>query len=282
MHSELEGKPWIRTLGRPTEPPYTLAELYHESSKYHRALMVREPLDVQAALAIPRRTEQPGSPLPPPSPDLPRSLGQVLRRRRSVRHFAPAPMPLQVLSDLLFYSAGTTGEEQFMLGDKPWRRGLRTYPSGGALYSVDLFILPRSVQGLEAGAWFYNSSQHSLVPVAASGEAPTAVANTTSMPRTVLDLEHAQVVLALVGVFSVEVAKYGRRGYRFALQESGHLAQNVHLAATALGLGSVAMGAFYDDEVNRLLGLDGVRESALYLTPVGVPAPAPSREPGHE
>ncbi|WP_158502068.1 SagB/ThcOx family dehydrogenase [Vitiosangium sp. GDMCC 1.1324] len=284
--SELEGKPWIRSLGGPpSEPPvtYSLAEQYHEASKYHRALMVREPLDVRAALAIPRRSERTGVPLPPPSEDLPVSLGQVLRKRRSIRHFQPARMPLQVLADLLFYTAGSTGEARFQLGQDTWRRSLRTYPSGGALYSVELFVIPRSVDGLDVaqGVYCYNSIAHCLVPVDADKDTATAVVRTTPMHPAVLNLEHSQVVLALVGVLAVENAKYARRGYRFVLQESGHMAQNALLTTTALGLGGVVMGAFFDDEANRMLRLDGVSETVLYMIPVGVPAPGASEEGGH-
>jgi SagB-type dehydrogenase family enzyme len=286
LQSELEGKPWIRPLGPRAEAPvtYSLAELSHEASKYHRALMVREPLDARAALAIPRRSEQPpGVTLPPPSEDLPLSLGRALRQRRSVRHFLPAPMPLQVLSDLLFYTAGVTGEARFQLGQETWRRSLRTYPSGGALYSVELFVIPRSVTGLdgEPRVYCYNPIAHGLIPVPAEKDTATAVVRTTPMQPAVLNLEHSQVVLALVGVMAVENAKYARRGYRFVLQESGHMAQNAQLATTALGLGSVVMGAFYDDEANRLLQLDGVGETVLYMLPVGVPAPEPREEGAH-
>lgn len=274
--NELEGKPWIRSVEPQAEPlvTYSLAELYHEASKYHRALMVREPLDARAALAMPRRSERPALPLPAASEDLPLSLGRALRQRRSLRHFLPESMPLQILSDLLFYSAGVTGEEQFQLGQRTWRRALRTHPSGGALYSVELFVVIRDVRGWEGPGpvYCYNPLTHGLVPIPTAPDVARAVVHTSASPSSVVNLEHAQVVLALVGVMAVESAKYARRGYRFVLQESGHLAQNALLTATALGLGGVVMGAFYDDEVNRLLGLDGVGESVLYMLPIGVPA----------
>jgi len=275
--SELDGKPWIRAQ-EPSPVParvYSLAELYHQGSKYHRALMVREPLDAGAALALPRRTNPRGTPLPPPSPDLALSLGQALRRRRSIRHFKPERLSLQGLADLAFHAAGVTAEVQFEQGGKSWPRALRTYPSGGALYPVELFILPQHVEGMEGGAFCYSPPTHSLVPVVTAPAVATAVGQAMAAPTSVVSLEHAQAVLVLVGAFAVAEAKYGRRGYRFVVQESGHLAQNVLLSAAALGLGAVPLGAFYDDEVNRLLGLNGVRESALYVIPVGVPVELP-------
>jgi SagB-type dehydrogenase family enzyme len=65
--------------------------------------------------------------------------------------------------------------------------------------------------------------------------------------------------------------KYGQRGYRFTLLEAGHVGQNLVLAATALGLGSVAVGGFFDCRVEELLSVDGVNESALYAVAVGPP-----------
>ena len=81
---------------------------------------------------------------------------------------------------------------------------------------------------------------------------------------------------ALVWILTVRLQrvrwKYGERAYRYALLEAGHIAQNVYLAATALGLGACAVGAFLDDDLHRLLGIDGREEFALYLLAVGRPA----------
>ena len=63
--------------------------------------------------------------------------------------------------------------------------------------------------------------------------------------------------------------KYRERTYRYALLEAGHIGQNLYLAATSMGLGACAVGAFLDDELNDLLGLDGQEEAALYMISVG-------------
>ena len=63
--------------------------------------------------------------------------------------------------------------------------------------------------------------------------------------------------------------QYGDRGYRYVHFEAGHVAQNASLVATALGLGSCAVGAFHDEDFNRMLGLDGKNETALYLVAIG-------------
>ena len=63
--------------------------------------------------------------------------------------------------------------------------------------------------------------------------------------------------------------KYGERAFRYIFMDVGHICQNLYLAATAMGLGCCAIGAFFDDEVNQILGLDGMTESAIYIATVG-------------
>jgi len=70
------------------------------------------------------------------------------------------------------------------------------------------------------------------------------------------------------GVYGRITGKYGDRGIRYVLIEIGHAAQNVCLQATAMGLGSVTIGAFSDQEVGRLLNLSE-GEEPLYIIPIG-------------
>ena len=79
----------------------------------------------------------------------------------------------------------------------------------------------------------------------------------------------AAAVVLIAAIFGRTRFKYGLRGYRFALLEAGHVAQNVLLAATALGLAAVPLGAFYDRRMDAFLGLDGVNESSLYAIALG-------------
>ncbi len=85
-------------------------------------------------------------------------------------------------------------------------------------------------------------------------------------------LDAAALLVVVTGVFWRSRFKYGLRGYRFTLLEAGHLGQNLLLAAAALDLAALPVGGFYDRRVERLLGVDGVNESALYLFAVGRPA----------
>jgi SagB-type dehydrogenase family enzyme len=186
------------------------------------------------------------------------SLADVLERRRSVRRFAATPLRLDELTALLHATYGVTS---------PARGGLpafRAAPSGGGLYPLELFVAARRVEGLEAGIYHYDPLDDVLRRVADDMEAAAI------SPHTEI-VEGAGAVLILSAVFWRSRFKYGLRAYRFTLLEAGHAAQNALLAATALDLGSIVLGGFFDGRVDALLGLDGVNESSLVLVCVGEP-----------
>ena len=61
---------------------------------------------------------------------------------------------------------------------------------------------------------------------------------------------------------------WGPRGYRYAMLTAGRLGQRIYLGTTAMGIGCCGIGAFYDDEAARLLGLNE-QTRLLYLVAVG-------------
>jgi SagB-type dehydrogenase family enzyme len=70
-------------------------------------------------------------------------------------------------------------------------------------------------------------------------------------------------------VFRRNMSKYGNRGVRYILMDVAHICQNLLLGAEHLGLAACPVAAFYDDELNALLQVDGQEESVLYLAVVG-------------
>ena len=82
-------------------------------------------------------------------------------------------------------------------------------------------------------------------------------------------MEGAGALVILTARFERGEARYGERAYRFALSETGHVAQNILLVAEALDLGAVPLGGFCEDELGRHLGLDSRRESPLYVVMLG-------------
>jgi len=198
-----------------------------------------------------------------PDAELPRlPLAEVVAARRSQRRFRQQPVGIEELSALLQTGYGVTGRG-------PGDIRLRSVPSGGALYPLDAYVAALAVTGLEAGLYHFDplrSGLEALGPVARAQLEPL-----TPYPELVAD---ASAVVILTATFWRSRFKYGQRGYRFALLEAGHVAQNLLLAATALGLASVPLGGFFDRQVNDLLGVDGLHEAALYVLPIGHPEEA--------
>ena len=241
------------------------AELYHEASKLVPATAGRMLAGVAALAASPpllrvvadaslRRPEAPLVPLPTPLP-LTRPLGSVLTDRRSQRDFEPGPVTAAALAALLEAAYGETGS----LGEG---QPLRACPSAGALYPLDVFVAVRAADSLDRGLYRFEPSEHGLESL---GDA-AGVAAATANPELA---ESAAVLVVLAATFWRSRFKYGLRAYRFTLLEAGHAAQNLLLAATALGLAAAPLGGFFDGRMDEALALDGVDRGSLYAIAVG-------------
>jgi len=196
--------------------------------------------------------------LPQPTTEAAMATVQAIRTRRSQRAFKDRPLTLQELSNLLYYGGGITAPQGS-------GRGLRAAPSAGALYPIEIYAVVRQVEGLRQGIYHYRFADHALELVK-EGDLLAALAQAC---LSQMWLSRGAAALVLTAVFQRTVAKYGDRGHRYVLLDCGHLSENVYLAATSMGLGACAVGAFDDDQVNALLGLDGEQESALLVLPVG-------------
>jgi SagB-type dehydrogenase family enzyme len=181
------------------------------------------------------------------------SLGQLLQQRRSLREYSNEPVNLTHVSQLLWAAQGITDT-----------RGLRTAPSAGALYPLELYVVAGNVTGLEAGVYHYQIHSHSLVQHV-SGDKRHALAQAAYMQSW---LSEAPVVIVFSADYKRTSKKYGARAERYVQIETGHAAQNLFLQAGDLDLGSVVVGAFYDDAVAEVLQLPSGFKP-LVLMPVG-------------
>jgi SagB-type dehydrogenase family enzyme len=256
--------------GRPD--PDDPAEAFHEASKLAPSQIGRQMegalrLDASPELRLSslravKRYQGARVALPAPAP-LERSLGEVIAGRRSQRAFARGPIALDALAALLQAGYGVTGVLPAQ-GDRP-AVPLRAVPSGGALYPLELYAAVLQDGGLAMGLYHVDPLSPGL-EVIRSGLGAEELAALSSYPDTV---SSCAVLVLVAAIFGRTRFKYGLRGYRFALLEAGHVAQNLILAATALGIASVPLGAFYDRRVDAFLGLDGVNESTLYAIALG-------------
>ncbi|PSP79383.1 nitroreductase [Halobacteriales archaeon QS_1_68_20] len=206
--------------------------------------------------------------LPDPAESLSTDLSTALSQRESVRVFEGGELSRQQLSTLLWYSSGTP-RTQVLSGEADHPVERRPYPSGGGLYPVELyFALTSAGEGLSEGLYYYVPGEHELRRLRRPASAGDFLEELTGLldphDETAIDFEGANFVPMLTAAFWRSKAKYGPRGYRFVLQESGHLLQNLLLVAEALGMGGVPLGAYREDEINEFLGVDGVNEALVY------------------
>lgn len=195
--------------------------------------------------------------LPEPSFAWGLDFGQIIQRRRSIRDYRETPLSLKELSNLLWATQGLTGRRP-----SPW---YRTVPSAGALHPIDTYLVINRVNGLPSGIYFFKVEEFYLQEIK-RGDFSREIA------RAALGQEMAMtaaVVFAWVAVIERCRQKYRQRAYRYIYLDCGHIGQNLYLAATAMNLGCCAIGAFFDDEVNALLEVDGREETAIYLASVG-------------
>jgi SagB-type dehydrogenase family enzyme len=183
-------------------------------------------------------------------------LEEAIEERRSVRIYSKEGISLDELSQLLWAGQGITDP----LGD------FRAAPSAGALYPIELYIVPNNVKGAECGIYHYEPKEHKLVLVK-EGQFGAEMEKAAFGQSYVND---AAAIIIFTAIPSRSSAKYGEEGAaRFINIEAGHISQNILLQAVALDLGATPIGGFSQDFVDMLMGLDGEKEKSIYLTIVG-------------
>jgi len=185
------------------------------------------------------------------------TIVEALKRRKSTRSFSRKPLSIDELTFLLWASTGVQRVE----------RGydFRAAPSAGALYPIETYLVVNNVAGLERALYHYSVEAHALEELKV-GDFAVNIAQAALEQKMCVN---ASVVFIWTAVFERAKWKYAQRAYRYVYLEAGHVAQNLALAATGVGLGSCQIGAFFDDEANQMLGVDGAEESVVYLSVVG-------------
>lgn len=192
-------------------------------------------------------------------------LGNLIARRVSCRAYAAKPLPLAILSEML---AGAYGPTRIVRLPTGVEMDSRAVPSAGGLYPLELYLLCRRVEDLSDGLYHYRILEHGLEPL--RGAVSHEEASTFLLAEPFI--ENANVILFMAAIFDRTLHKYGPRGYRYILLESGHVAQNLCLLATERALGSLCIGGFMDGKTNAFLGLDGTDEAVVYALAFGHPA----------
>lgn len=237
-----------------------LGQVYHQWSKPTYAGLLAKSLHVAPQPSTYKAyLDATSIALPPPAARFGPSLPEVVARRRSVREYADRRLTLEELSSLLHYSAGITDVRDPTLA-------FRAVPSSGALYPVELYPVIFDVAGLEPGVYHYDVQHHRLA-LLRMGDFRREVFQAAVSQEMIWG---ASLALVMTSLFARVQWKYLDRSYRYALLEAGHLGQNVYLTATALGLAPCGIGAYFDDDLNHLLAIDGYDEAVVYLMALGV------------
>lgn len=187
------------------------------------------------------------------------SFKEVLQRRKSIRAFSVQPLSKVDLAFLLWAS---TGIQRIEHGYE-----FRTAPSAGALYPIETYIAANNVEDIEKGVYHYDIKDHSLEEIRTGNFGG-------DLAHAALDQKmcaNASVVFIWTAVFRRAKWKYAQRALRYIYLDAGHIAQNLALAATSIACGSCEVGAFFDDEINSIVGIDGTKESTICLSVVGHP-----------
>ena len=191
--------------------------------------------------------------LPAPGYESRLSIEKALLQRRSVRDYKDQPLEISEVSQLLWAAQGITDQ-----------RGLRTVPSAGALYPLEVFLVAGNVSGLPAGAYRYKPAGHELVKVA-GGDRRAELCEAAGGQKSV---KKSAAVVVFTAIYERSTVKYGDRGIRYSHIEVGCAAQNVYLQAVSLDIGTVFIGAFDDSRVRQLLDLDD-NEHPQCIMPLG-------------
>ncbi len=187
------------------------------------------------------------------------SFSEVLKRRKSIRAFSAQPLSKADLGFLLWASTGIQRVEHGY--------EFRTAPSAGALYPIETYVATNNVQDVECGIYHYNIKKHLLEEIKTGnfGDALAHAALDQKMCAT------ASAAFVWTAIFSRSKWKYKQRAYRYIYLDAGHVAENLALSAASINCGSCQVGAFFDDEINAMVDIDGTDESAICLSVVGHP-----------
>lgn len=187
------------------------------------------------------------------------SLRKAIEKRVTRRDYAKKPLSLKELAYLLWMSQGVKLIKEGKLTN-------RNVPSAGARHAFETYLAINMVEDLQPGLYRYLALSHELV---ALHHEPDFINRMKVACRNQEHVLSAAATFIWVSVLERMTWRYSERSYRYLFLDAGHVCQNLYLAAEQLRCGVCAIAAFDDDEVNKLLGLDGQRIFATYLASLG-------------
>lgn len=189
----------------------------------------------------------------------PVDLSDAINNRISVRAYSDESLSLGELSYVLWSTQGVKAVTK-----RPATQ--RTVPSAGARHCFETYVLVNRVQGLAPGLYRFLAIDHKLQEVDLSDDIAERVTAGCFGQRFVYN---SAITLILTAVRYRMMWRYTERGYRYMHLDAGHVMQNLYLCAEAIDSGACAIAAFYDDQINETLGIDGEEQFTVYVGTLG-------------
>jgi SagB-type dehydrogenase family enzyme len=238
-----------------------IGDLYHQETKYRREAMPRGGLDwahqpppyKEFTYALRHFS------IRPPEQKGGTSLWETIAQRRSIREFSEQSISFSELSQLIWATQGITL--------RAWGFEFRASPSAGALYPIETYLVVSRVEEIPVGLYHHNVKEAQLILLKEGHFGPEICQAGLGQEM----FEEAACVFVWTAIVQRSKWKYRERAYRYIYMDVGHIGQTLYLAATALNLGCCTVGAFFDAEVDRVIGVDGKNEISVYLGAVGRP-----------
>ena len=192
--------------------------------------------------------------LPAPRYDGETSVEKALLQRRSVRSYKKDPLSISDISQILWAAQEVT--------EKTY--GLRTAPSAGALYPLELYLVVTNIDGLKPGVYKYKPQDHTIKRIS-EGDKRLDISNAALKQDAI---ENSSAIVIITAIYERTEVKYGNRSERYVHTEVGHVGQNIYLQSVSLGIGTVMIGAFKDEALKKVLGF-AEDEYPLGIMPLG-------------
>lgn len=256
----------------------SLATLYHENSKLTKH-SIRELGEKIAGFNNPYVVERSSQPFKnyPGSKTIDLSIYEnfkstetlynCLVNRRSVRDYDKNyKISLNELATLLFHSYGVTHKSKINGFDIDGHIGMRNIPSGGGLYPLEVYVVVFNSH-IPSGLYHYRADSNVLELIKEGDYIEELLKIIQAEPY--INMKNSSSLVITTGIIERLLIKYGDRGYRFLIQESGFVAQTISLLSKSIGLDSCIIGGYNDDKVNEFLGVDGVFETINNIIVIG-------------
>ena len=185
-------------------------------------------------------------------------LREAIEGRRSIRSYSKEPLTIEELSYLLWITQGVV---QVTPGAT-----FRNVPSAGARHALETYLLINNIRGVSEGMYRFLAIEHKLVEINSDPDIADRV-NEACLGQDFIG-KSAATFIWVADAYRMKW-RYGERGYRYLHLDAGHACQNLYLGAGSVDCGVCAIAAFSDDDMNDLLGFDGVERFVIYIATLG-------------